>query len=176
MGDLAAKPRRKSASNLRYRFPPVGRNDTPVIVIDHQRDLELVRLSQIVTKNGMAYMGSDLVKVVEIYLDGTFITKGYTVDRKHQTEDKREIMPTDSTIRAARTKDVIDIGRFEQAAVALMTQVDAAKAAPEDREREEAVFRSYQGILEWRSALQKQIEGVDSTIDVVAAKIRGLVQ
>jgi hypothetical protein len=178
--DLSAAPARKGGerrrSNLRYNIPPVGINDDPVVVRDEPRDLTLVRIRRSVTKSGALYLGSQIVTVEDVYLDGTWTTKSYTEDRKHQIEDRRETMPAESTIRAARTKDTIDFGRFEQACVALMTQVDQVKAKEGDDVQEEAVWRGYQGLLAWREELARQVLAVDASIDVVRAKIVDMVQ
>lgn len=170
--------KRRSSSQLRYRVPPAGVNDDPVVVRDEPADLTLVRIRRSVTKSGALYMGSQLVTVTDVYLDGTVTTKTYTEDRKHHTEDKRETMPAESTIRAARTKDTIDFGRFEQACVALMTQVDQVKARgqEDDPSQEEAIWRGYQGLLAWREELARQVLAVDASIDVVRAKIVDMVQ
>jgi hypothetical protein len=175
--DLAARPR--SSGQLRFRVPPAGVNDTPVVEHDFLRDLILVRIRRDVHKTKAAfYMGSPLVMVEDIYLDGTHVRQSYTEDRKHQIEDERKIMSAENTIRAARTKDTIDFGRFEQACVALMTQIDQVKAAKgsNDDAQEEIIFRGYQGILAWRAELERQVSAVDGAIDVVAAKLRDMVQ
>lgn len=170
--DLTAQ--RKRSGNLRFRVPPVGVIDTPVLVVDHERDCTFVRILQVVTKTKILYMGSQIVTVEEWYLDGTHTVESYTADRKHNVESTREIMPAEHTIRAARTKDTIDFGRFQEASVALIGQVEAAQKDPGNDYLEETVFRSYQGILEWREALRRQVDDVDATIDVVAAKVRSM--
>lgn len=167
---------RGSGSNLRFTVPRPGTNDTPVNVRHPETDALMVRLRREVTHTKGLYQGSQIVMVRDVHLDGTLRVNAYTADRKHHIQSDEDLMPSEQTIRAARTKDTIDFGRFQQACVALLAQVDEARKYPDDEDRQEAVFRSYQGIIAWREALRQQVSDVDSAIDVVAAKIRAMVQ
>lgn len=181
-GDLTALPagrragKRSGRANLRFQVPRQGRIDEPVYVLDSEVGHGMVRLLRDVSYTSGLYQGSKIVKVKDVFLDGTVRVDAYTADRKHHIQNDEDVMPSEQTIRAARTNNTIDFGRFEQACTALMLQVDDARQHPDDEERQESVFRAYQGMLAWREDLTRQVAAVDSSLDVVAAKIRSMVQ
>lgn len=168
-----AEKRRRKASSFRYTVPPVGVLDEPVVIQDFMRDLMFVRLRRKVTDSAGEFMGVKLIIIEEWYLDGTYMKRAVTEDGKNEIVNDREIMATDRMLRAARTKDVIDFGRFQEAAIALMATADDAK---DDPTQEEVVMRGYQGMLAWREQLRQEVLAVDATLDLVAAKVRGMIQ
>lgn len=158
----------------RVQHPKAGTLDDPVIQRGDDAELSgpgiwRVRLLREVKEGDGLYMGKPLTHQREVFLDGWEHNRTYGNGRITKQEEER--LDPMATIAAARTKDVIDYGRFLQSCAALVRVVDAAGPDPNE-EQQESILRSYQSLIAFREDLNQKILQMDGALDVAAAKVR----
>jgi hypothetical protein len=167
--ERAAYTARDGSRKRPLQHPKPGTLDEPVIQRDDDTGIWRVRLLRHVHEGHGLYMGKPLIHQHEVYLDGWDHARTYGNGRITKRNDER-LAPM-AAITAARTKDVIDYGRFIAAATALVRASDAAGHDPSP-EQLESLLQSYQGLIAWREDLNAKIQQIDGALDVAAAKVR----
>jgi hypothetical protein len=166
-GDIVAMAPRKTAKTARIVPPKKGTLSDPVVSIGVD-GVQRVRLLRRVTEDEKVSVGGKpITQLFEVYLDGTALLRSYATERI--IKDEKEIIMAGQAIAAARTKDVIDYGRFQQACLALNKLADEV-GTDATEEQQQSILRSYQGLLAWREDVQAKIDSIDAALEIARAK------
>lgn len=150
---------------------PAGRGTvlTPVTTYEPLQDLWLVRIAHIVEPIDGFFQDAQMTRTTDVFLSGRQV-EVLASTRRFISQDSKEL-PMAQALINARTGNITDWGRFEQACVALTNLV---REVGDDGtpEQQEEILRSYQNLLTWREALRTKVEAADAALDIAQVAVR----
>lgn len=150
---------------------PAGRGTvlTPVVTFDLPLKIKRVRLAHLVEPVQGLYMGEAMIRTTDVFLSGRQVE--VLASTSHLISQDSKELPMAQALINARTGNITDWGRFEQACVALTNLV---REIGDDGtpEQQEEILRSYQNLLTWREALRTKVEAADAALDIAQVAVR----